>query len=217
MIYVAADSHRYVFENSPFFIRKEIGAATAHNINNKSKSTNNSYLRLMEIVNLMDKEKDTLIIVCGEIDCRFHIYYQYKKRGEKQTIAEIIDETFFNYGEVMKQLQDQKIKFVISSTTPCGWTYEPYLTLVGATDYMPNFIKRFGPMPTPEQYIEIYQLFNDKLKAYCNSKGYLYLDIYNKFIALDRHLQKEYALDLQHLNLKAQPIIIEMLKEMKIL
>lgn len=216
MIYVAGDSHQHPFENNPLFTLKPIGAATAHNIN-KPKSTNDTYNKLMATVNIMDKEKDTIIIICGEIDCRFHIYYQFKKRGESMSIAQIIGETIQNYAEVMTQLENMKIKFVICSTVPLGWTYEPYLTQYGATYYMGQFLGAYKEMPTPETYYEIYRLFNDKLKNYCRSKGYLYLDVYAKFLGSDGHMQKEYAWDLNHLDLKAQPIIIEMLKEIEVI
>lgn len=201
MLYVIGDSHQHAFEGNPLFTLRGIGGATAYNLKNEH-STSNSNKKLFEIVNSIDKQKDTIILVVGETDCRIHIYYQYKKQQEKIGLLKLVLYTVLSYGEVMKQLKRMGVKFVICGIPPAGW--EPNL------NHYPYYA-------TPELHAHIYYEFNALLKTYCLSYGYPYLDIYSKTVGPDGHIKPEYAEDQVHLNLKAQPLLIEMLKEEGIL
>ena len=200
MIYIVGDSHQHAFEFNSLFTCKTIGAATAHNL--KKISTNNSNKKLFDIVNSINKEKDIIILVLGEIDCRIHIYYQFKKQGEKLTLLDLIQKTICNYGEVMLQIKDIGIKFVICGIPPAGWELN---------------LNHYPYYASPETHSQIYYYFNQELKAYCKALGYPFLDIYSKTVGPDGHITPEYAEDQVHLNLKAQPLLIELLKEQKIL
>ena len=210
MIYVAGDSHIHVFENNPMFTVRGLSAVTVYNLK-KEDSKTKSHELLMKVVTEMNKEKDTLILVAGEIDCRNHIYYQSRK--QQVPVSELVDRTIQNYGEVMKQLEDMGVKFIICSTTPAGYEIEPYLTQTGNTLYIKQFLEQFQYMPTFQEYAELYKEFNQKLKEFCLSKRYKYLDLYSRFVGPDGHTLREFLWDLQHLDIiKAQPIVINMLK-----
>lgn len=196
MIYVIGNSHTRMFDNHKDFKTLGIGAATAHNIN-KEKSTTNSNRRLFEIINNIDKEKDSVILVLGEIDCRIHIYYQFKKNNEKYTISELMDNTIHNYNEVLKNLCEKGINFYVCGIPPSGWEEN---------------INKYQWYATPEIHCKIYREFNDKLKIFCNENKYKYLDIYSKTVDEKGFMKKEYAEDIVHLNSKALPFVIDMLK-----
>jgi hypothetical protein len=80
-IYVIGDSHIGIFTRSSLFMVFHIGPATAYNLI-KETSTIGSNEKIQKIISLM-KKGDILIPVFGEIDCRIHIYYQFKKKWKK--------------------------------------------------------------------------------------------------------------------------------------
>ncbi len=195
MIYVIGDSHLSCFIGNPAFTVIGIGSPTAHNLKNKV-STSDSNRKLFEAINSTNRERDTVILTCGEIDCRVHIYYQYKKREGRSTIDSLIRETVENYGEVMQQLADMGVKFVILGIPPPGSE--------------PNIWNVYH-FATPEEQAQIYRDFNRQLGEYCESKGFRYLDIYSRTVGPDGHMSPEYAADKTHLGERAQPIMIELL------
>jgi hypothetical protein len=95
-----------------------------------------------------------------------------------------------------------RVNFVICGIPPAGW--EPNLN-------------NYPYYATPEAHAKIYELFNYLLKCYCKMKDYPYLDIYSKTVGSDGHMKSEYAQDVVHLDLAAQPFLIKMLKEQGIL
>lgn len=193
MIYVTGDSHIGTFAGNKKFIIWPIGPSTAYNLNKKNSITN-SNKKLFELANLIDKERDSIILVFGEIDCRIHIYYQFKKNNEKYTIIELIDNTIKNYGEVMKNLVDIGIKFYIHSIPPAGFQKNIY-------DY--NWYA------TPEIHSKIYKEFNERLKSFCKEKGYRYIDIYSKTVDKDGFIKREYLVGTVHLNNNTLYLIVD--------
>jgi lysophospholipase L1-like esterase len=197
MIYVVGDSHTAIFKNDPAFKVMEI-AATANNLI-REKTTANSHQKLQEIMNTMDKKCDFIMLVLGEIDCRFHIYYQAQKR--ETYMSRIITETVYNYGAALDWMERQGVKPIILGIPPTG-TYD------GFERDTPG-----KPYASPEILSEIYRIFNNQMKFYCNFYGYIYIDIYSKTADEKGFLKKEYAADAVHLNLNAKPLILEMLKK----
>ena len=197
MIYVVGDSHTAIFKNDPAFKVMEI-AATANNLI-REKTTANSHQKLQEIMNTMDKKCDFIMLVLGEIDCRFHIYYQAKKRGV--FITDVIDETVHCYGLALEWLLSNGVDPIVLGITPVG-TYDRF-----------EFDTPGKPYASPEHLSLIYEVFNDRMKSWCNKRAFIYLDIYSKTADEKGFLKKEYAADAVHLNLNAKPLILEMLKE----
>ena len=197
MIYVVGDSHTAIFKNDPAFKVVEI-AGTAHNLVNV-KSTSNSNQKLQQVIDSIDKKCDLVMLVFGETDCRFHIYYQAQKRGV--SISDIINETVFHYGLALHWLRGSGVIPIVLGISPPG-TYNRF-------EYdMPG-----KPYASPEILAKIYSEFNTKMKLFCNMRAFAYIDIYSKTVDDKGFLKKEYAADAVHLNLNAKPLILEMLKE----
>jgi len=193
----------FEFDNRFILVNGNIptAAATAHNLHKKN-STSQSNRILFELVNKIEKENrkdvDSIILVYGEVDCRIHIYYQFMKRNEKYTIEQLIDETINNYGIVMQKLKDMEIKFYICGISPAGWEKN---------------LNNYPWYATLEVHSQIYREFNNILGKFCRKKGYKYLDIYSKTIDNNGFMKKEYAEDSVHLNNRALPFVIDMIKE----
>lgn len=204
MMYVIGNSHIGMFNSDSRFTvvdgNVSSAAATAHNLNKKN-STSQSNRILFNLANRIDKENDSIILVYGEIDCRVHIYYQFKKNNEKYTITELIDKTIHNYGSVMQELKNMGIKFYICGIPPVDWKENP------------NIINLYKWQTTPDIHYKIYREFNNKLNLFCKKNGYKYLDIYSKTIDNNGFRKKEYDEDGIHLNKNALPFIVDILKE----
>ena len=198
MIYVVGDSHTAIFKNDPMFTVVDIGGATAHNLI-KEQSTTNSHQKLQEVIDRMDKTTDYLLLTSGEVDCRYHIYYQAKKR--KVPICEIIAETVVHYGAALLWLLNNGVNAIVLGITPPG-TYD------GFELDMPN-----KPYASPIMLATIYRDFNCSMKKFCEEHGFSYLDIYSKTVDARGFMREDYAADAVHLNEKALPLIKEMLKQ----
>ncbi|HDK25969.1 MAG TPA: SGNH/GDSL hydrolase family protein [Candidatus Atribacteria bacterium] len=168
---------------------------TAYNLK-KDKSTTNSNKKLFTIIDKIKRKKDIVMLVFGEIDCRIHIYYQYKKNNEKFTITELIDRTISNYGEVLEQLDIMDITFCVYGIPPAAKVGNVY-------DY-PFYA-------SPEMRSKINKEFNKRLKKFCKEKGYKYMDIYSKVVDKNGFILEEYAADTVHLNNKVQKFVKEWL------
>lgn len=203
-IFVIGNSHVHMFDFSDMFVTVAgsipNAGATAHNLNKKN-STSQSNRMLFDLANKIDKKNDSIILVYGEVDCRVHIYYQFKKNNEKYTITELINNTINNYGSVMQELKNMGIKFYVCGIPPVDWEVNH------------NIISLYKWQTTPEIHYNIYKEFNDKLGSFCQKMGYKYLDIYSKTIDNNGFRKKEYDEDSIHLNKNALPFIVDMLKE----
>jgi lysophospholipase L1-like esterase len=198
MIYVIGDSHTAIFKQDAEFKVVDIGGATAHNLISE-KSTTNSHQKIQEVINSINKTSDFVMLTSGEIDCRFHIYYQAKKRNVPTSY--IVNETVRAYGEALFWLLSSGVDPIVLGITPPG-TYNSYeLDMPGK------------PYASPGMLARIYADFNTKMKEYCEEHAFIYLDIYSKTVDENGFLKKEYAADAVHLNEKSLPLIKELLKE----
>lgn len=186
LIHVIGDSHVKVFRRNLPFVAHHIGAATAYNLKKKNSAINSNE-KLFNIISRIGK-KDTVILAFGEIDCRIHAYYQFRKNDEKYTISEILDMTVSNYGEVIEQVRALGVN-------PCVYSVPP-ATMVGNEYNFPYYA-------TPEMRGEITRMFNEKLKEFCKRNDYVYIDVYSKVCDEKGLMLKEYAADKIHLNSKA--------------
>jgi hypothetical protein len=196
LVHVVGDSHVVPFRGSMPFLAYHLGAATAYNLFNKNSSTG-SNVKMFKVIGRMGK-KDVAMLSFGEIDCRIHIYYQHKKSEGKYPIAELIDRTISNYGEVMAQLKERGVNFCVYCVSPA--------TKVG-NEYKYPF---YG---TPEIRSRINRMFNERLKAHCERNGYRFIDIYDKVADRDGLMLKEYASDDIHLNRKAVRLVKAEIRE----
>lgn len=190
LVHVTGDSHVVPFRGSMPFLAHHLGAATAYNLNKKNSSTKSNE-RLFKVIEKLGK-RDLVMLSFGEIDCRIHIYYQYKKSNGKYSMGELIDRTISNYGKVMAQLRERGVNFCIYCVSPA--------TNVG-NEYKYPF---YG---TAEVRSQINRMFNEKLKVFCQSNGYKFIDIYDRVSDKDGLMLKEYAGDEIHLNKKAVRLV----------
>lgn len=197
LIYVIGDSHIGSFKNSKLFILRSMGAATAYNLKN-NKSTTRSNEKFFNVINKINKKRDIVMLVFGEIDCRIHIYNQYKKNKGKFTITELIDGAISNYGHILKQLKQMGISFCVYGVT--------------AATTQENFYN-YPFYASPEMHKKIYREFNERLGKFCRDKGYKYIDVYSKVSDKNGFVKKEYVRDPVHLNGKVKEFVIPWLNK----
>ena len=195
-VFVIGDSHTNIFQNSPLFQVFHIGPVTAYNLIKEGSSTKSSE-KINEILNIV-KKGDIVILVFGEIDCRIHIFYQYKKNHETQTISELIKKTIHNYCTFVRKIKKQEIEVCIYGITPPGEEGNIY-------NY-PYYADR-------KLQQKIYHEFNSELKSYCNDFRINFLDIFPLVSDKSGFLLKEYSDDGLHLNNKILPSIEKMLQK----
>ena len=183
LIHMIGDSHVKMFRGNRLFVVHHIGAATAHNLGKPNSATNSN----RKLFNIIDKisRKDIVVLVFGEIDCRVHIYYQYKKNNERRAIGELIDGTISNYGRVLEELRGAGIKFLVYGVPPATKVRDEY---------------RYPFYAPPEIHGQINRTFNERLKEFCEETGYEYIDVHSRFSDESGFMLREYAADEIHLN-----------------
>jgi lysophospholipase L1-like esterase len=194
MIHVIGDSHVSIFHGFLGYTTHWIGGITAHNLKQKNNSSNSNQ-QLFKIIGELDSS-DELMISAGEIDCRIHIYYQFKKNNEKYSISELISTTINNYIEVLNKINETGISFYVLGIPPPGTETNIY----GYPYYAPIDIS-----------VLIYRIFNTKMQDECIKYNYRYLDIYSKTVGSDGFMMSEFNLDGVHLNTLTIPIIEKMI------
>ena len=196
IFYVIGDSHTFIFMRKKHFIVYHLGPTTAYNLKNKS-STTNSNENLWKKINKINK-KHILILVFGEIDCRIHIYYQYRKNNRKIKLIKLIDNTINSYGQLLEKLKFIDLNFYVLGIPPASKQDNIY-------DY-----KFYAP---PRMRSLISREFNMRLKQYCLNNNYKYIDVYQKTSDKNGFILNNYAKDEVHLNAKVLTYILEVIKK----
>jgi len=196
LVHVIGDSHAKVFRGRKLFIVHLMGAATAHNLT-KTASTTGSNRKLFDAVSRMGP-RDVAVLVFGEIDCRIHIYNQFKKNGERTPMSDLIANTVANYGRIMEQLAGRGIRFAVHGVPPATKMRNEY---------------RYPFYAPPEVHSRISGMFNEQLKALCHEKGYPYIDVHSRFSDEDGFMMAEYAADEIHLNGRTVDYAVTMLRD----
>ena len=186
LIHMIGDSHVKMFRRNRLFIVHHLGAATAHNLGNP-KSTTNSNRKLFNIIAGIGR-KDIVVLAFGEIDCRLHIYYQYKKNEERRALTELIDDTISNYGRVLEKLREAGVNLLVYGVPPATKVRDEH---------------RYPFYAPPEIHSRINRMFNEKLREFCEENGYEYIDVHSRFSDESGFMLREYAADEIHLNGKA--------------
>lgn len=189
-IHVIGDSHTGLFSGSSLFTVHHIGPATAYNLG-KENSSNKSLDKLLAVLNNIEKTS-VVLLVFGEIDCRIHIYRQYKKNQEINSISELIDKTILNYGMTISEFKKRRYNLAIVGIVPVGTEENIY----GYDYYASREIRS-----------KIYREFNLKLRSFCIYSNLKYLDIYGATSDDMGYMLPEYTDDGVHLNSKILPFI----------
>jgi len=189
IIHVIGDSHLRPFVFKDPFLLHHISQATAYNLN-KDNSFSQSKKYLNSFLPAVNKRRDVLLLVFGEIDARVHIYLQYEKNNGKISIERLIDATVEKYGETIRRLKAEGFAVSVHGLPPAARKdFESNLPFLGS----------------PEQRSEISREFNRKLGKFCRRSGVAFVDVQS--IAADDNgfMKKEYAADEVHLNGKIVP------------
>ena len=191
IIHVIGDSHLLPFVFRKPFLLHHISQATAYNLN-KDRSFSQSKRYLNSFLSAIDKHRDVLLLVFGEIDARVHIYLQYKKNKKKISISRLIGVTVDRYGETIKRLKAEGFVVSVHGLPPAARKdFESDLPFLGS----------------PEQRSRISREFNNKLGQFCRKNMISFIDMQS--IAADENgfIKKEYAADDVHLNDKIVPFV----------
>jgi lysophospholipase L1-like esterase len=189
IIHVIGDSHLRPFVFRRPFLLHHISQATAYNLN-KDGSFSESKRYLKSFLPAINKQRDVMLLVFGEIDARVHIYLQYEKNNKKISMGRFIDATVEKYGETIRRLKGDGFAVCVHGLPPAA---------------RKNFESNLPFLGSPEQRSEISREFNIKLGEFCRKSGVAFIDMQS--IAADDNgfMKKEYAADEVHLNSKVVP------------
>jgi lysophospholipase L1-like esterase len=195
IIHVIGDSHLRPFLFRTPFLLHHISQATAHNLN-KDNSFSQSKKYLNSFLPAINKQRDVLLLVFGEIDARVHIYLQYEKNTRQISIDKLIETTVQRYGETISRLKDDGFAVSVHGLPPAAHKdFESNLPFLGS----------------PEQRSDISREFNSKLSELCLRIGVPFIDVQS--IAADEKgfIKKEYAADEVHVNSKVVPFAMSII------
>lgn len=203
IIHVIGDSHLRPFVFRSPFLLHHISQATAYNLD-KANSFSQSKKYLNSFLPGINKERDVLLLVFGEIDARVHIYLQYKKNNEQKSIGELVGATVDRYGETIRRLKHDGFAVCVHGIPPAS---------------QKSFTSDLPFLGTPEQRSEISREFSKKLGDFCRANGILYIDVQSISADEKGFMKKEYAADEVHFNCKvvlfARDRIVEAFKGSK--
>lgn len=215
LVHVIGDSHSWAFKQNRSFIIHNIGPATAYNLVNKN-STVRSNEKLFAVIRNIDVKKDIVIMVFGEIDCRVHFYNQFRKNNGAISIDDLMGKTISNYGEVLGQLRDMGVSFLVYGILPAPKhiiRYPAYATEKMKRDLFDEFTGSYPHMASPDVRAGLNKKFNDRLKSFCEDNGYRYIDIYPVVSDANGFIDDNYAADEIHVNGRIMPFINKLLYE----
>jgi len=178
-VYVVGDSHVGIFLRRKPFIVHWFGPATAYKLKSPGNTTRSNE-RLSHVLRYVVRERDRVLMVFGEIDCRIHIYNQYILKGKQVPMEELINETIESYGVVLERMNVMGVDFYVASVPPAARE--------GNIFGVPNY-------PPPEERCLINRIFNERLCDYCNRRGYRFIDVYSQVVDSDGFIRTEFSLD----------------------
>ncbi|MBN1374540.1 MAG: SGNH/GDSL hydrolase family protein [Dehalococcoidia bacterium] len=189
IIHTIGDSHvkPFIFQ-WPFHVH-HISQATAYNL-----VKDGSFTRSKEYLNLflsrIDRKRDIVFLVFGEIDARVHIYLQYGKSGKTVPLDRLIDATVERYGQAISRIKDEGFAVCVHGIPPAA---------------SKEFITALPFSGKPRERSEISRQFNIKLREFCQSIEVPYVDIQS--IASDENgfIKKYYLADEVHCNWRIVP------------
>jgi hypothetical protein len=189
IIHTIGDSHVKPFIYRCPFLVHHISQATAYNLVKTGSFTRSSeYLALF--LTRVNRKRDVVFLVFGEIDARVHIYLQYGKSGKNVSLDTLIDNTVSRYGLAIQGIKDQGYAICVHGIPPAA---------------SKEFITALPFSGKPRERSEISRTFNEKLRAFCLTIDVPYIDIQS--IASDQNgfIKKYYLADEVHCNSRIVP------------
>jgi hypothetical protein len=135
------------------------------------------------------KDGDTIVFCLGEIDCRCHIHKHVSDTTTYQDVINSIVDNYFEAIELNVSVSQLKLKHV------CVYNVVPPIQK-NNTYENPDY-PYLGTDEERKQYV-LY--FNIKLKEKCIEKGYIFVDVYNKYIDTNGFLRKDLSDDHVHIH-----------------
>ena len=189
VVHTIGDSHVMPFIYKCPFLVHHISQATAHNLVKSGSFTRSSeYLALF--LTRVNKQKDVVFLVFGEIDARVHIYLQYGKSGRSVSLDTLIDNTVARYGLAIQRIRDEGYAVCVHGIPPAA---------------SKEFITALPFAGKASERSVISRVFNEKLRAFCQTIDVPYVDIQS--IASDQNgfIKKYYLADEVHCNSRIAP------------
>lgn len=149
-----------------------------------------------------------------------HFYNQHMKSNGKISIEELMDRTIANYGEVLAQLNSRGVKFVVYGVLPASkqiFRFPPYATEKIKKELFSEFQNNYPFLAPPEVRSTINYRFNQKLKAFCEARGYSYINIYSIVADEQGLIKDEFAADEIHVSGKIMPYVRGILEKERVL
>ncbi len=200
VIFVIGDSHTQIFRWERPFVVFALGPATAYNLGN-SRSTTGSHDKLFNVLKVVNRERDSVLMVFGEIDARMHVYNQYMKHQASLPYSYFIDKTIEKYGAVLERLSGMGVDFYVHGIPPSSRQEIAVDASSSIAYYAPRDIRS-----------EISRIFNQRLKDYCEDHGYRYIDIYSRVVDENGQIAEAYRGDAVHMNHAALPFFKECMR-----
>jgi len=189
IIHVIGDSHVKAFIYKCPFLVEHISQATAYNLVKENSFTRSAeYLRLF--LSRIDKQRDVVFLVFGEIDARVHIYLQYGKSGKTVSLDTLIDSTVARYGLAIKRIKQDGFAVCVHGIPPAA---------------SKEFITALPFSGKPRERSGISKKFNEKLRDFCKSMDVPYVDIQSIASNENGFIKKYYLADEVHCNSRIVP------------
>lgn len=182
---ILGDSHAVMFEEKGI----HCGAKTAY----KLKSHKEDIINKIKENGISNNDEYTGFIF-GEIDCRIHLWHQYKKTNVNP--FNLMIETIKNYFEFISELEKEQLigEPIIFSLVPPGNQGNAYKY----ANYAPYYLRKL-----------FITSFNYNLRRFSVIYCYAFIDYYYLVSDLNGDRSKNYILDKVHLNTDAGKVIID--------
>jgi hypothetical protein len=211
MIYTFGNSHSHLFTGSQpgksgfgeskneNFTSFSLGPVIAYNF------MESHYSKILEVLELIkfEKENDHIMLIVGEVDCRWHLPYQASIQGRSN--ESVVDECIDRLFSVYMDLKDRGYTII-------GWGGHPSTTDGHNDD--PNQ-PVFGDCVNRNN---ISRYWDNALRTKCESNNIEYISIMDNLIDENGLTKMEYFIDYCHLDtLKTYPLYINKFKNLKII
>lgn len=208
MIHCIGNSHVWLFngepnnkfsthdQSSPYFKVKWLGPTLAYNFREHHLPMAVEYLKSNA------KSGDQVMLVVGEVDCRWHLPFQMDK--QKKHRLDIVAECADRYFSCFIDLLNLGYKPIVWGTHPT--TTHGHVNPPGDNTYGPIF----GDVKTRNEICLTWNLF---LKGLCRDNGIPFVTIYHHLVDENNLTKMEYFRDYCHLNNDmCVPLVIEEMK-----
>jgi hypothetical protein len=168
------------FDILPDFRTYPMGAIVCYNF------TQNHFPKMMEYINSADVigSDDYIMLMVGEVDCRWHIPFQAKEQGVSLYV--IIKECIDRYFESIEELNKNRNVII--------WGVHPS-TNTGHNNDPSNPV--FGDVITRNKIAEDFNIY---LTMKCSKEGIPFVSIFKHLVNFDLTTKMEYFRDYCHLD-----------------